>query len=160
MKLLLKRIYTCKDYTIGHLYIDGQYAMDTIEDCDRGLDSNMPLSKLQQLKIKDITAIPTGTYTILMSYSPKFAKTKFGLKYGGKVPQIMNVPAWEGVRIHPANYASELSGCVAPGLNKIKGAVLESTICYYKLMDNYIMPAINKGEKITLTIDNSKYHNV
>jgi hypothetical protein len=95
-----------------------------------------------------------------MSYSPKFAKTKFGLKYGGKVPQIMNVPAWEGVRIHPANYASELSGCVAPGLNKTKGAVLESTKCYYKLMDNYIMPAINKGEKITLTIDNSKYHNV
>ena len=28
MKLQLKRIYTCKDYTIGHLYINGEYIMD------------------------------------------------------------------------------------------------------------------------------------
>jgi hypothetical protein len=78
MKLILKRIYTCKDYTIGHLYIDGQYICDTIEDTDRGLDSNMPLSKLQQLKIKHETAIPYGTYTILMNIiSPKYSKKQY-----------------------------------------------------------------------------------
>ena len=152
MKLLLQRIYTCKEYTIGNLYIDNVYICDTCEDTDRMLDQSMSLQQIKNIKIMDVTAIPYGTYNILLTYSPKFANRTFGKKYGGKVPLIDNVPCWSGVRIHPANYASELSGCIAPGLNKVKGAVLESTKCYYKLMDNYIMPAIKRGEHITITI--------
>jgi hypothetical protein len=37
MKLKLKRIYKGESYTIGHLYADGKYICDTIEDVDRGL---------------------------------------------------------------------------------------------------------------------------
>ena len=44
MELKLKRAYKKKDYTIGKLYIDGAYYCDTLEDTDRGMRSDMPLS--------------------------------------------------------------------------------------------------------------------
>lgn len=37
MKLELKRIAKKEAYTIGRLYVDGNYFCDTIEDTDRGL---------------------------------------------------------------------------------------------------------------------------
>jgi len=37
MKLKLRRTYKGEAYTIGHLYINGKYFCDTLEDTDRGL---------------------------------------------------------------------------------------------------------------------------
>lgn len=37
MKLELHRIFKGPEYTIGKLYINGQYVCDTLEDVDRGL---------------------------------------------------------------------------------------------------------------------------
>jgi hypothetical protein len=37
MKLTLKRIARKDTYTIGKLYINGKYFLDTLEDKDRGL---------------------------------------------------------------------------------------------------------------------------
>ena len=162
MKLLLKRIYTCSTYnsngvntsgyTISHLYIDGSYVCDAIEDTDRGLDQSMSLSDIINKKVKGETAIPTGTYKIQMTYSPKFANRKWCAKYGNKVPQIMDIKGWSGVRIHPSNYATDVEGCIAPGYNKQKGCVLNSTECYYKIMDHYIIPATKIGIPITIDI--------
>ena len=39
--MVLKRIYKGEDYTIGHIYIDGEYICDSIEDKDRGLNDQM-----------------------------------------------------------------------------------------------------------------------
>ena len=41
MKLELKRIARKDKYTIGHLYVNGKYFCDTLEDPDRGLSSSM-----------------------------------------------------------------------------------------------------------------------
>lgn len=51
MKVLLKRIYNCSTYCIGHIYVDGTYICDTIEDTDRGLDKSWPLSKIVKTKV-------------------------------------------------------------------------------------------------------------
>lgn len=40
MIIRLERIYNCPKYCIGHLYADGKYVCDTIEDTDRGLDNS------------------------------------------------------------------------------------------------------------------------
>lgn len=152
MELLLDRKWKKDTYTIGVMYVNGERFSETIEDEDRGLKDSMPLSEIKAKKVYGKTAIPTGTYEIQMTYSPKFAGKPFGKKYGGKVPQIMNVKGYEGVRIHPFNTAEDSYGCIAVGKNTVKGMVTQSTAYYYKLMDNYIMPAIRKGEKVTLTI--------
>ena len=47
-----------KNYTIGHLYVDGKYVCDTIEDKDRGLTQEMPLAEILKQKIMAQTAIP------------------------------------------------------------------------------------------------------
>ena len=59
MRLKLKRLKMSpnKTYTIGHLYIDGKYECDTIEDVDRGLTQDMPLSEIKKIKVKSQTAI-------------------------------------------------------------------------------------------------------
>ena len=38
MEILVKRKAKKSKYTIGKMYIDGQYICDTLEDTDRGLN--------------------------------------------------------------------------------------------------------------------------
>jgi len=152
MKLLLDRKYKKDTYTIGILYIDGIRFSETIEDADRGLSDSMPEAEIKKLKKYGVTAIPTGTYEVKLTYSPKYATRTIGKKYGGKVPQVMNVKGYQGIRIHPGNTAEDSLGCILPGKNLEKGKVLQSTATYYNLMDKYLVPATKKGEKITITI--------
>jgi len=152
MHIVVDRKYKKNNYTIGIMYIDGKYFSETLEDCDRGLTSTMSTTELKFRKVYGKTAIPTGTYDIRLTYSPKFKDTEWGKTYGGKVIQIMNVREFSGVRIHPGNTADDTSGCVLCGRNLEKGKVIQSKEYYYKLMDNYIIPALRKGEDVKITI--------
>jgi len=152
MKLTLDRKYKKQDYTIGHLYINGQYFCDTLEDKDRGLTQDMPIEEIESKKVYGETCIPAGLYEIKMTYSPKFHTRTWAKLTSGRVPQIMNVPCWSGVRIHPANEASELLGCIAPGKNTKKGMVTSSTHYYTILVIDFIYPALENKEKVYLEI--------
>lgn len=152
MKLKVDRKWKKETYTIGKMYVNNRVFGDTIEDTDRGLRLTMKTAEIMEGKIYGRTAIPTGTYDVKLTYSPKFANNTWGKKYRGLVPEIMNVPAWKGVRIHPFNTAEESLGCIAVGKNSVKGKVLQSTQYYYNLMDKYILPAVKRGEKIELEI--------
>ena len=153
MNLLLKRIAKKQLYTIGKLYIDGQYFCDTIEDVDRGLNQSMSLSQIQQIKIKDQTAIPTGTYQIDMNtVSPKYsnyAKYYWAKPYGAKLPRLINVPGYQGILIHVGNTQKDTSGCIIVGQNKVVGKVINSTIIMQKLMTKLL----SSKDKITITIE-------
>ena len=105
MKLYLLRKFKGADYTIGQLFIDGEYFCDTLEDVVR--DS----------KIKHETAIPAGTYKIDLTFSAKFKKI---------LPILIDVPGFEGIRIHAGNDKSHTSGCLLVGENKVKGKVINS----------------------------------
>lgn len=152
MNLTIKRVYKCEDYTIGRLYCEQIYLCDTIEDCDRGLKQSWDIAHILRVKQPGQTAIGKGTYKIGFTVSPKFRYRVWGKKYGGIVPEIQNVKGYGGVRIHPANRATELLGCIAPGKNTKKGMVTSSQQWYYKLMDEYLMPAYQRGEEVTITI--------
>lgn len=152
MEIVLDRRWKKDTYTIGELFINGVKFSETCEDKDRGLKDSMSELEIKSKKIYGQTAIPIGTYELKMTYSAKFANRQWAKKYGGKVLQIMNVKGYQGVRVHPFNEASESLGCVAVGRNLQKGKVLQSTAYYIKLIDEYIMPAIKRKEKIMLTI--------
>lgn len=152
MKILLERKYKKAFYTIGIAYINGKRFSETLEDPDRGLSDNMTESTILSRKIYGETAIPTGTYEIQLTPSPKFANRVWGKKYQGKVPILTKVKGFSGVRIHPFNKASECLGCISFGRNLEKGKVLQATTYYYKLMDTYILPAIQRKEPIYITI--------
>ena len=116
MKLTLKRIALRPTYTIGKLYIDDVYFCDTIEDTVRDANKSGKFDKGEQ-KIKGKTAIPYGTYEIKWTYSPRFKKY---------TPQLMNVPSFEGIRIHAGNTSADTEGCLILGKNKQVGKVLNS----------------------------------
>ena len=133
MNILLKRIAKKETYTIGKLYIDNVYFCDTIEDKDRGLNQDMPINDIKKKKVYGETAIPTGTYSLIIDYSNRFKR---------RMAHILNVPGYEGIRIHTGNTAKDSLGCIIVGKNKVVGKVVESKITYDKLF-----PLLEKAYK-------------
>lgn len=153
MKLKLERRYKGNGYTIGHLSIDGKYFCDTLEDADRGLSQNLPLSENQRLKLKSVTAIPTGIYHVTLSvYSPRFGSRKFYREVcDGFLPRLQNVPAFDGILIHCGNTAKDTDGCILVGENKIKGQVINSQATF-RVLYSMLKSAEKKGENIQIEI--------
>lgn len=137
MKLILKRIALRQTYTIGKLYIDDVYFCDTIEDTVRDINKNGKFDNGEK-KVHSKTAIPYGTYEIKWTYSPRFKKY---------TPQLMNVPSFEGIRIHAGNTSSDTEGCLILGENKQVGKVLNSRATINKFYP-IIKEACSKGKVI------------
>ena len=125
MEIKLKRLYKKSEYTIGKMYINGEYFCDTVEDTDRGLTSDMTYEEIARRKVYGKTAIPTGRYDVVLSYSPKFKRS---------LPLLLSVKGYSGVRIHNGNTAEDSLGCIIVGDNKIKGGVINSRQTMEKLM--------------------------
>ena len=140
MKLTLKRIALRSTYTIGRLYVDGNYFCDTLEDTVRDLNKNGKFDNGEK-KVYAKTAIPYGTYEIKWTYSPRFKKY---------TPQLMNVPSFEGIRIHSGNTSSDTEGCLILGENKQVGKVLNSRATINKFYP-IIKKACSKGN-VTIEI--------
>ena len=132
MKIKLIRIANKPTYCIGRLYVDGKYLCDTIEDTDRGLDDSMTVKEILSKKIKGQTAIPTGHYTIQITYSPKYKRM---------MPLILNVKGYSGIRIHSGNTSKDTEGCLLVGLNTKVGMVTDSRNTYQRLF------GLMQGEK-------------
>jgi hypothetical protein len=136
MKLLLERIARKDRYTIGKLYIDGDYFCDTLEDTDRGLKQNSPASEILNNKVNGRTAIPSGIYKVTLDVkSPRFSQKASYNFCDGKLPRLLDVPGYEGVLIHIGNYPDDTAGCILVGKNKAVGAVMESAATFKKLYD-------------------------
>lgn len=126
MEIKVERAYKGKTYTIGHMYIDGEYFCDTLEDTDRLLSDEMTVSEIKTKKVYGKTAIPTGSYKTEITYSPKFKK---------KLPLLYNVKGFDGIRIHNGNDESHTLGCILVGENKVKGKVINSNVTLTKLLN-------------------------
>lgn len=136
MKLKLDRKYKLPEYTIGKLYIDGEYFCDTLEDTDRGLSSDMPFQEIIKRKIQGKTAVPTGDYKVNMNtVSPRFKDRTWAKPYQGKLPRLIDTIGFEGVLIHVGNSASDTTGCVLVGKNTIKGKLTNSATVFRELME-------------------------
>ena len=153
MKIEVKRIAKRDTYTIGKMYIDGEYFCDTLEDKDRGLKQSMPLYEIKQKKIAGDTAIPAGSYEVTVRMlSPLYSKKPWYVKFcGAKMPRIMNVPGYDGILIHPGNTNKDTRGCLLVGENKVVGKVINSKDTFQKLYPK-LKAASDRGERITITI--------
>lgn len=142
--LVLHRCFKGKEYTIGKLYRKDKngkecYICDILEDPVRNKIGTL-INRF--VKIYSKTAIPYGTYQITRTYSPRFKKI---------LPLLLNVPHFEGVRIHSGNTAADTEGCLLPGKNTIKGQVTDSRTTFARL-DMWISEHLKKGSVyITIT---------
>ena len=134
MRLILKRLYLKTDYTIGKLYMDGKYFCDTLEDQVRDLT--------KEKKIPGKTAIPAGTYEIVVNVSPRFKR---------KLPRLLDVPGFDVILIHRGNTAEDTAGCILVGENRERGKIINST--RYEVQLTGILGRVQeKGGKITIEI--------
>ena len=67
----------------------------------------------------------TGTYPVVLTYSPRFKCT---------LPLIQNVPHFEGIRIPPGNSATDTSGCILVGRRTAPGRLTDSRQTLRQLM--------------------------
>lgn len=143
MKIHVKRIAKRSTYTIGKMYIDNKYFCDVLEDADRGLTQNTPINVIKSKKVPGQTAIPTGTYKVIVNMSPKFKRM---------LPRLLNVPGFDGILIHKGNTDKDSSGCLLVGENKVVGKVINST-GYELRLTSLLQEVQNKKESIEITID-------
>lgn len=141
MKLELKRRFLGESYTIGSLSIDGKKFCDTLEDKVRDLNKNGVFDG-DEKKVYAETAIPYGTYNVVVDYSPKFKR---------ELPRLQNVKHFEGILIHRGNTAEDSAGCILVGENKVKGMVINSTP-YEKELVRILKDAQDRKEPITIQI--------
>ena len=132
-KLTLKRIAKKADYTIGRLEDEtGNRICDTLEPTWRDYKGG-------ELKVPKKSAVPEGTYPVVITKSKKFGKY---------LPLLVGVPGFEGIRIHSGNTNKDTEGCILVGQNLEKGKVLMSRITLERLMK-----LIENEKRVFLTIE-------
>jgi hypothetical protein len=124
MELKLVRVFKSPMYTIGRLHVDGVFECDTLEDTVRDLNKDGDLNDAGESKVFGETAIPYGTYKVIINYSNRFKRD---------LPRLLNVKEFDGVLIHPGNTAVDTHGCILVGINNAKGRVNNSRITFDKL---------------------------
>ena len=97
MNLLLVRDTFTDKATTGRLYIEDTFECYTLEDVVR------------EDKIYGKTAIPEGRYEVVLDMSVRFKK---------ELPRLLNVPNFEGIRIHAGNKAEDTEGCILVGITR------------------------------------------
>jgi len=132
MKIVLHRFEYGTNYTIGKLYIDDVYQCYTLED------------KVRETKIKDESAIWTGVYKLIVDFSTRFQKM---------MPHILNVPEFEGIRIHSGNTDKDTSGCILVGETWAGTDFIANSRSAYNRIYAIILAAHIKGENITITVE-------
>ena len=138
MKLILTRIARKAEYTIGRLEDEnGMKICDTLEPTWRDYKGG-------EMKIPKKSAIPEGSYRVVVTKSRRFQKY---------LPLLVGVPGFEGVRIHSGNTSRDTEGCILVGQNLQVGKVLWSRITLEKLMK-----LIENEKEIYLTIKNTWEH--
>jgi hypothetical protein len=133
LKLLVLRDKGQDGFTTGTLFIDGVFRCFTLED------------ELREVKIKHETAIPAGTYPVEITQSARFNKA---------LPILLNVPGFEGIRIHAGNTCEDTSGCVLVGLSQggKNGAWLGDSRAAMNIIQPEIAAALAENKLVEITI--------
>lgn len=129
MELRVERTDFSETSTIDKLYVDDQFECYTLED------------KVRPVKIKGKTAIPAGRYEVIINFSQRF---------GRMLPLFLNVPNFEGVRIHPGNTAADTEGCILVGETKDAEFIGQSRLAFEGLFNK--LKTASETEKIFIEI--------
>lgn len=133
MNLLLVRDTFTDKATTGRLYIEDTFECYTLEDVVR------------EDKIYGKTAIPEGRYEVVLDMSVRFKK---------ELPRLLNVPNFEGIRIHVGNKAEDTEGCILVGVTRKEDWIGSSKIAMDSLMSK-LKEAYTKQEPIYIKVMNN-----
>lgn len=133
MKLRLERFEFGPTYTIGELFVNDKDECFVLEDVVR------PLGE----KVQNETAIPFGIYKVVIDFSEHFQK---------ELPHLLNVPMFEGIRIHSGNTSADTEGCLLVGSTWGKGDEILGSRNAFNHLFPQLKAAFDKKEEILLEI--------
>lgn len=109
----LKRVQFTTLTTIGELWLGDWLECFTLEDAVR------------PHKIPKVSAIPAGRYAVVIDWSKRF---------GRPMPHLLDVPDFEGIRIHCGNSEADTEGCILVGRTRGVDIVGESRMAFNQLL--------------------------
>ena len=124
MNLVLQREILTAESTIGSLFEEGERICWTLEDVVR------------EKKEPGTTAIQAGKYPVILTESVRFKK---------RLPLLVEVPNFNGVRIHSGNTSADTEGCILVGLQKGVNSIGRSRAAMDALMPR-LEAALQDGE--------------
>ena len=86
--------------------------------------------------------IPSGQYSVEMTWSPRFSRL---------LPLLDAVPGCSDIRIHAGNWPRDTEGCILVGLGLGEDMITQSRAALDPLID-LIQQALNEKESVTLSI--------
>lgn len=134
----LHRFHHAPGYAISKLHVDNEFQCYVLEDEVREIETR----PCQEWKIPGRTAIPSGTYEVVIDYSQRFKRF---------LPRLLDVPCFEGIRIHPGNTQADTEGCLLVGEWTGGDSIHDSRAQFTKLFAR-LMDAKQGGKKIYLEI--------
>ena len=135
MLLTLTRFKRTREATFGRLQIDGSEVCYTLEDVVRPAG----------IKVPGATAIPTGTYPVQITFSPRFKQW---------MPILVGVPNFSGIRIHCGNHAEDTEGCLLVGKTLHEPDWIGDSRKAYQEVYAAIKDALDDGEPVNIEIVN------
>jgi hypothetical protein len=142
MELSIIRKKFTESSTIGDFLINGIRYYYSLEDKDRQRQSDGSIVPwTAALKVYGETAIPYGRYEVITNYSNRFKRV---------MPLLMNVPDFEGIRIHAGNDDEDTHGCPLIGFARGLDFIGESRKAFNDFMPR-LVAALKRG-KVFITI--------
>jgi Steigviridae/Suoliviridae L,D-carboxypeptidase/transpeptidase len=138
MQILVEREPSVNSCTIGKLSINGAFRCFTLEDEVR----EIPGTPVVAWKIPNQTAIPIGTYELTIDFSQRF---------GRRMIHILDVPGFDGIRIHTGNTAVDTDGCILVGLDR-SGDRIARSIPALEILQPLVEAALDNNEPVTITV--------
>jgi hypothetical protein len=131
MNLRLIRNDFQAERTMGILLIDGVEECYTLEDIVR-----------EGEKVYGKTAIPYGNYKIVIDFSPHF---------GMPMMHLLDVPMFDGIRIHPGTTEADTLGCILVGHTKDKIKIGASGLGYAWVLAK-VYHTLQSGEEVWIDV--------
>lgn len=142
MEILVQRQASEGGATISKLCVNGAFECYVLEDVIREIKGR----PVAEWKIPGKTAIPSGRYKVIITMSNRFKK---------RLPLLLNVAGFEGVRIHAGNTAENTEGCLLTGQATIGNAIVGGTSRpALDALQRKIQAVLDAGEVVWITIKN------
>ena len=132
MNLRLLRDTFAEKSTVGALYVNNIFECDTLEDKVRSGP-----------KVPHATAIPVGTYRVIIDDSARF---------GRPMPHILDVPGFDGIRIHAGNTDADTEGCVLLGRRTGNVDFIADSRKAFAAFYPKLEAALARGEEVKITV--------
>ena len=126
-EIVLRRRWYSERSTIGLLRF-GDFSCFTLEDRVRA----------PGVKVQDKTAIPAGRYRVVVDFSQRFQR---------RMPLLLDVPMFTGIRIHSGNTAEDTRGCILVGEWRASDWVADSRKAFLRLF-----PLIDAADELWIAI--------